>query len=58
MSPHQSLLGVLLALVACGLHAAAPRGCPDGCEYVLLDDFENVSAWSPGQPQKDLARKD
>jgi len=55
MSWHRNLVGVLGALAASVLVAAAE---PEGMESVLLDDFEDVSAWGPGDPAKDLPRRD
>ncbi|HUT87973.1 MAG TPA: hypothetical protein VMY37_00610 [Thermoguttaceae bacterium] len=54
MSSRGCLSAVLAALLASVLHAADPSGL----EYVPLDDFEDVSAWSPGDPETDLPRKD
>lgn len=54
MSWHRRLFS-LLAVLAAGVLSAAE---PDGCEFAPLDDFEDVSAWSPGDPAEDLPRRD
>jgi len=48
------LSAVLVVVLGGGLRAEDSSGF----EYTPLDDFEDVSAWSPGDPQKDLARRD
>ena len=51
---QRRLLGFLIVLTAGMLVAAEP----DGVEFSKLDDFEDISAWNEGDPDKDLAAKD
>lgn len=48
----------LACVMVAWLLGAADAAEPNGLEYVSLDDFEDVSAWNTGDPEKDLPRRD